>query len=136
MGEKSMSTKTQLTLAVLAGATLCGAAIQGLNAQSKPVAYIVAEVEVTDPAVYQTYLDRNTPLVASAGGRYLSRGEKIVALDGAAPKRFAIIAFDNMEKAQAYRDSPAYKEIMPLRDKGARFRSFIAEGSVSGTLGK
>src|SRR5262249_39626627 len=113
-----------------------GAAIQGLNAQSKPVAYIVAEVEVTDPAVYQTYLDRNTPLVASAGGRYLSRGEKIVALDGAPPRRFAIIAFDNMEKAQAYRDSSAYKEIMPLRDKGARFRSFIAEGSVSGTLGK
>jgi uncharacterized protein (DUF1330 family) len=131
-----MRTKTQLTLVVVAGAALCGAAVQGLNAQGKPVAYIVAEVEVTDPAVYQTYLDRNTPLVASAGGRYLSRGEKIVALDGTPPKRFAIIAFDNMEKAQAYRDSSAYKEIMPLRDKGAKFRSFIAEGSVSGTLGK
>ena len=131
-----MRTRTQLTLAVLAGAALCGAALQGLNAQSKPLAYIVAEVEVTDPGAYQTYLDRNTPLVASAGGRYLTRGEKIIALDGAPPKRFAIIAFDSVEKAQAYRELPAYKEIMPLRDKGARFRSFIAEGSVSGTLGK
>jgi hypothetical protein len=78
-----MNKKTQLTLGLLAGVGLCSAAIQGLNAQSKPLAYIVAEVEVTDPAVYQTYLDRNTPLVVSAGGRYLSRGEKIVALDGA-----------------------------------------------------
>jgi uncharacterized protein (DUF1330 family) len=131
-----MNTKTQLALAVLAGVAFCGTAIQGLNAQSKPPAYIIAVVEVTDPAVYQTYLDRNTPLVAAAGGRYLSRGEKIVALDGAPPKRFAIIAFDSMEKAQAYRDLPAYKEIIPLRDKGAKFRAFIAEGSVSGTLGK
>lgn len=130
-----MNTKNQLTLAALAGVALCVTAIHGLNAQSKPLAYIIAEVEVTDPAAYQTYLDRNTPLVASAGGRYLSRGEKIVALDGAPPKRFAI-AFDSMAKAQAYRDLPAYKEIMQLRDKGAKFRSFIVEGSVSGTLGK
>src|SRR6266851_5195886 len=131
-----MNTKFKLTLAALAGVALGATAIQGLNAQTKPLGYIIAEVEVTDPAVYQTYLDRNTPLVASAGGRFLSRGEKIVALDGTPPKRFAITVFDSMEKAQAYRALPAYKEIMPIRDKGSKFRSFIVEGSVSGTLAK
>jgi uncharacterized protein (DUF1330 family) len=131
-----MKTKSKLTLAVLAGAVLGAAAIQGLNAQGKPLAYYVSEIDVTDPAVYQTYLDKNTPLIESMGGRFLTRGGKIVALDGTPPKRFAIAVFDSMEKAQAYRDSAAYKAIIPIRDKSSKFRSFLAEGSVSGTLAK
>jgi uncharacterized protein (DUF1330 family) len=131
-----MNTKFKLTLAVLAGVALGVTAIQGLNAQTKPLAYIIAEVEVTDAAVYQTYLDRNTPIVQSAGGRFLSRGENQVALDGTPPKRFAIIQFDTMEKAKAYRDLAAYKELIPMRDKSSKYRSFIVDGSVSGTLGR
>src|SRR6266446_3651294 len=98
-----MNTKFKLTLAVLAGVPIGATAIQGLNAQTKPLAYLVSEIDVTDVAVYQTYVDRNTPIIAAAGGRFLTRGEKIVALDGPAPKRFAITVFDTMEQAQAYR---------------------------------
>ena len=131
-----MNSKLKLTLAMLAGAALGATAIQGLNAQTKSLAYIVAEVDVTDAAMYQTYADRNTPIVQSAGGRFLSRGENLIALDGQAPKRLAIFQFDNMEKAKAYRDSAAYKEIIPMRDKSSKYRSFIVDGSVSGTLGR
>ena len=131
-----MNSKIKLTLAMLAGVVLGATAIQGLNAQSKPLAYIIAEVDVTDAAVYQTYVDRNTPIVQSAGGRFLSRGENLAALDGPAPKRFAIFQFDNMEKAKAYRDLAAYKELIPMRDKSSKYRSFIVEGSVSGTVGR
>ena len=133
-----MNSKLKLTLAVLAGVALGGAAIQGLNAQTKPLAYLVTEIDVTDPAVYQTYVDRNTPIVAAAGGRWLVRGEKVVALegDGLAPKRFAIAVFDTMEQAQAYRNSAAYKEIVPMRDKSSEYRAFLAEGSVSTAVGK
>jgi uncharacterized protein (DUF1330 family) len=132
----SMKTKFNLTLAVLAGAALGAVAIQGLNAQGKSLAYYVSEIQVTDPAVYQTYLDKNTPLIESMGGRFLSRGGKIVAHDGMPPQRFAIAVFDSMEKAQAYRYSATYKEIIPDRDKSSKFRSFTAEGTVSGTLEK
>jgi uncharacterized protein (DUF1330 family) len=131
-----MNSKIKLTLAMLAGVVLGATAIQGLNAQTKPLAYIIAEVDVTDAAVYQTYVDRNTPIVQSAGGRFLSRGENLAALDGPAPKRFAIFQFDNMEKAKAYRDSAAYKELIPVRDRSSKYRSFIVEGSVSGTVGR
>jgi uncharacterized protein (DUF1330 family) len=132
----SMNTKLKLTLALLAGVALGVTAIQGLEAQTKPLAYIVADVEVTDPAGYQTYVDRNTPIVAAAGGRFITRGEKIVPLDGPAPKRFAIIAFDSMEQAQAYRASAAYKDTIAIRDKSSKYHSFIAEGSVSSVVGK
>ena len=131
-----MNTKFKLTLALLAGVALGVTAIQGLNAQAKPLAYLVAEIEVTDTAVFQTYGDRNTPIVQSAGGRFITRGEKMVALDGTAPKRFAIIQFDTMEKAQAYRDSAAYKEILSIRDRSSKYRAFLVEGSVSTTVGQ
>jgi hypothetical protein len=84
-----MNTKFKLALAVLAGVAIGATAIQGLNAQTKPLAYLVTEIDVTDPAGYQTYVDRNTPIIAAAGGRWLVRGENVVALegDGPAPKR-------------------------------------------------
>ena len=131
-----MNKTTKSTLTLLAGIALSIWVVQGLSAQTKPVAYVINEVEVIDPAAYQGFLDRHTPIVQAAGGRYLSRGEGIAALDGTAPKRFAIIQFESTEKAQAYRNSAAYKEIIAARDKGAKFRSFLVEGSVSSTLGK
>jgi uncharacterized protein (DUF1330 family) len=36
--------------------------------------------------------------------------------------------WDSVETAQAYRDSAAFKEIQPIRDKLAKFRAFIVEG--------
>jgi uncharacterized protein (DUF1330 family) len=75
-------------------------------------------------------------LVAAAGGHFITRGEKTVALHGPAPKRFAITQFDSLEQAQAYRSSAAYKEIIPIRDKSSKFHSFIVEGSVNAVVGK
>jgi len=39
-----------------------------------------------------------------------------------------VIAFDSMEKAQAWEDSPAYAAIKPIRQSSAKSRIFIAEG--------
>ena len=131
-----MKSIRMLSFTSLAGIALFGLATQGLQAQTKPLAYWISEIEVIDAAVYQTFVDRNTPIVQAAGGSYLSRGEKIIAADGTAPKRFVVIQFDSVEKAQAYRDSAAYKEIIPARDKGSKFRAFIIEGSVNSVVGK
>jgi uncharacterized protein (DUF1330 family) len=38
--------------------------------------------------------------MAPLGGRFIIRTEDISALDGAPPKRFVVIAFDNVEKAK------------------------------------
>ena len=63
------------------------------------------------------------------GGKYLIRGGRIVTLQGQAPQRFIVTAFESMEKAQAWRDSEAWKALMPMRDKGAKVRGdYIVEG--------
>ena len=118
------------SVAVLAGVALGAVAVQGIRAQATPPVYVVAEIDVTDPATYQTYVDRNGPLVQSFGGRFLTRGGKTEAIAGPPPRgRVAIYLFESMEKMQAWRDSPQYKELIAIRDKSSNFRSFAIEGS-------
>jgi uncharacterized protein (DUF1330 family) len=57
------------------------------------------------------------------------RAGKITPVEGDAPKqRFIVIAFDSVEKAQAWEDSPAYEAIKPIRHAAAKSRVFITEG--------
>jgi len=86
-----METNFKLMLASLAGVVIGAASIEMLSAQGvipakAPPAYLIAEVEVTDPAGYKTYQDAAAPVLAATGGRFLVRGGKTVALDGAPPE--------------------------------------------------
>ena len=128
-----MKANYKLALAMIAGVVIGAAGITVLYAQgtapSKVApAYVIAEIDVIDAAVYKTYIDRATPIVNSFGGRFIVRGGKTAPFAGEPPKRVAVYVFDSMEKAQAYRDSAAYKEIIPIRDKSSKFRAIIAEG--------
>jgi uncharacterized protein (DUF1330 family) len=68
-------------------------------------------------------------VIKSAGGTFLARGGKIVALDGAeAPKRVTIVVYDSLEKAQASRNSPAWTALSAIRNKAIKAKSYITEG--------
>ena len=128
-----MKTNYKVALALVAGAAIGGAAIQGLHAQAKPPAYYVVDIsDVTDPDGYKV-LSQRPPAVAAAGmqefgGRFLARTDKITTLDGTAPKRFVIITFDDVEKANAFNNSTNQKEVNAIRIKTTKSRSFIVEG--------
>jgi uncharacterized protein (DUF1330 family) len=123
-----MKTYFAAMLAMLTGIGLGAGVVERLHAQAKPPAYFFAEIDVTDPDAYRTYVERNTSVVNAYGGRFLARGGKTIAMDGEPPKRIVIIAWENEDRAQAWYTSAAYKEIMPIRDKAAKFRGFIVEG--------
>ena len=61
------------------------------------------------------------------GGRFVTSG-KLTALEGNVPQRFVIIGFDSVEKARGWYDSPAYQQLVPIRQKTARSTLFIVEG--------
>ncbi len=104
----------------------------GRPAQAAPTstapAFYVAEFEVTDPEGLQAYSARVESTFAPFGGRFIKRGGRTVPLEGDAPKGIVVIAFDSVEKAQAWYDSPAYREILPIRHRSARSRVYILEG--------
>ncbi len=65
-------------------------------------AYVIADVEVTDPDLFTEYRGLVEPIVNAFGGRYLARGGETVLLEGErSPNRSVIIEFDSMEQAIA-----------------------------------
>jgi uncharacterized protein (DUF1330 family) len=92
-------------------------------------AYVVAEVEVTDPTTLKKYGEKAPQIVASFNGHYVVRGGKVQALEGEPPKGYvAVIGFDSVEKAREWYDSPAYSAIRPFRQSSTKSRLFIVEG--------
>lgn len=120
----------KIAAAMLAGIILGAGAATAIRAQQAktPRAYVIAEEAVTDAAAFQTYAEKVPATLAPFGGSYLVRGGKVLGVEGEAPKRFVVIAFDSLEKAQSWWNSPAYDALKPIRRKASSGRVFIAEG--------
>jgi uncharacterized protein (DUF1330 family) len=124
-----MKTYYTVTLAMLAGFGLGTVVVHGLHAQAKPPAIVVSELEITDEAAYSAYAAKIPPIIAQFGGKYLARGGKILSFEGEpAPKRVVLTQFESMEKAEAWRNSPAYQELRPEGRKSSKLRQFVVEG--------
>jgi uncharacterized protein (DUF1330 family) len=125
-----MKLNRKLVLSTLAGVAIGMAGAAAIHAQQAktPPAYVIAEVDVTDPATFQKYAEQVPETVAPFNGQYLVRGGKIHPVEGDAPKRFVVIAFESAEKAVAWEYSPAYEAIKPIRHSSAKSRIFIVEG--------
>jgi uncharacterized protein (DUF1330 family) len=117
-----MNLNFKIVLAVVAGAALGAAAIQGLHAQAKLKAYTVAELETLDAAAQATYVPAVLAAQKAVGGHpFNTGGGKMIAMEGAAaPKRVAITEWDSLEQAQAFYNSAAWKNLAPQRDKATK----------------
>ena len=125
-----MKTRYTVALSILAGVAVGAAAVQGLHAQAKPPAYVVAEIDVTNPAPYEReYVPFAVKAITDGGGKYIVRGGATASFYGEPPKpRIAIMVFESMEKAQAAFNSSAYREAKKAGDKYASFRVYAVEG--------
>jgi len=122
-----MRSRLALILAMLAGFALGAVAVQSVHAQrSGPGAYAIIDItEVDAPQSLNEVLPKLAPSVAAFGGKFVTRTENILGLDGVPPLRFFIIAFDNMEKAQSWNNSPAQTAINVVRIQATNSRSFV-----------
>ena len=113
--------------AILACAALGATAINVLYAQNKsPGAYVIVDIsEITNADGFKQLFPKAPAAVAAFKGNFVTRTEKITALDETPPKRFVIIGFDDVEKAKAWNESAAQKEVNDIRLKNTKSRSFI-----------
>jgi uncharacterized protein (DUF1330 family) len=124
-----MKSAYKIAVAMLAGAGLGAAAVEGLHAQAGPPAYAVIVLrKINDADGYKQVVAKGAAAVDAAGGKFIIRTDKITGLDGPAPVRYVVIRFDNTEKAQAWHNSEAQKDVDAIRMKATESLSFIAEG--------
>ncbi len=117
-----------LALATIASAGLGAGAVQGLHAKSPPPAYVVT---IFDKQIH--IREHDHPSLAPAtfqafGGRYIVHFGDVVAFEGATPNDIVIIAFDSMDKAQAWRASKAFKNLVHPARSIRNVRTFAVAG--------
>jgi uncharacterized protein (DUF1330 family) len=131
-----MKTSYTAVLAMVAGAAIGAAAVNGLHAQAKVPLYVVTEIDVTNADAYgKEYAPKAQALIKAAGGRFVALGGaggagagKVTAFDGEAPKRATVQVWDSVEQYQAYRNSAGFKEARQIGEKYAKFHTYAVEG--------
>lgn len=92
-------------------------------------AYLVVDIDVTNPAQFEEYKKLAPAAIAKYGGRYLIRGGAYEALEGNwKPQRLTIVEFDSMEKAKAFYSSPEYQVAIKARAGAANFKALLVQG--------
>lgn len=92
-------------------------------------AYIIVEVEVTDPATYEDYKKLTPGSLAPFDGKFIVRGGAAELMEGdTEPQRIVVLEFPTMEKAKAWWSSDEYAPAKAIRQSASNTRMIAVEG--------
>jgi uncharacterized protein (DUF1330 family) len=92
-------------------------------------AFLIANIDVTDPAKFEEYRARVPVVIAQYGGTYRVRGGAVEAVEGTSPfKRLVVLEFPTMDGLKAFYHSPEYAPLIALRQSASRGDVVLVEG--------
>jgi len=92
-------------------------------------AYVIVDVDITDPALYAAYIRVVPPTIAKYGGRFLVRGGRAETLEGSwSPKRVVVLEFPTFEQAREWWESEEYRDPKALRQSASVTDMILVEG--------
>jgi uncharacterized protein (DUF1330 family) len=92
-------------------------------------AYVIVDIEVTDPVSFQGYKNEIGANIAAFGGRCLARGAPEVLEGNWSPKQLVILEFPTMARLKEWYKSPEYAPLLSLRKTSASSNLVITEAS-------
>jgi uncharacterized protein (DUF1330 family) len=95
-----------------------------------PKGYWIVHISVTDPANYPKYIAADAIAFAKFDARFLVRGGRFEAPEGAARQRHVVIEFETYEQALACYRSPEYQAAARLRQAYAESEVLVVEGQI------
>jgi uncharacterized protein (DUF1330 family) len=112
-----------------AAAIIIIAGALAVGAQESKKAYILAQIDVTNPQQYAEYTKLTPAIIEKFGGRFIARGGRSEALEGAAARgRVVVIEFPSFERAQAFYTSAEYQAARKVREGAATVQFVLVEG--------
>ena len=92
-------------------------------------AYVIAQIEVTDPEAFEAYRQQVPSVIEQYGGEYVVRGGAMEVLEGDWPRpRVVVLKFPSMEQARAWHASAAYEAPKALRQSASKGSMIVVEG--------
>ncbi len=96
-----------------------------------PCAYVVVNMQISDPEQYKQYMALAPAAVKAFGGEYLVRGGRHVVLEGDwQPSRMAMLRFPSLEEAQRFYDAEAYRAARAQRAGATDFFNMVVVEGV------
>lgn len=92
-------------------------------------AYVIVDIQITDPVQYEEYKRLAAPAVAAFDGRYLVRGGKADALEGdRTPGRMVVLEFPSFDRAKEWWASDEYADAKSMRHSSALSEMILVDG--------
>jgi uncharacterized protein (DUF1330 family) len=92
-------------------------------------AYVIVEVNVTDPEQFAEYRKRVPATIEKYGGRFVVRGGTVETKEGGwSPARIVVIEFPSIDQARKWYHSPEYAPLLAMRLKAAETKLILVEG--------
>jgi uncharacterized protein (DUF1330 family) len=92
-------------------------------------AYIIVDVTITDPQLYEEYKKLTPASIAAWQGKFIVRGGTTETLEGDwQPGRFVMLEFPNAELARQWWHSTEYAPAKNIRQRAASTKMILAEG--------
>jgi len=92
-------------------------------------AYIIADVEITDPVRYAEYIKVVPETIARYGGRFVVRGGRAETLEGSwSPRRIVVLEFPTFERAKEWWASDEYRAPKTLRQSASISSLIVVQG--------
>ena len=97
-------------------------------------AYLINDMDVTDPDLLEDYKKLSPATVQQFGGRFLARGGATAVIEGDwSPKRLVILEFPSLEQARAWTNSAEYAPAKQVRQRASRSNIVVVEGAPAST---
>ena len=94
-----------------------------------PSAYVIAHVQVTNPAQYDAYRALSSLAMQAHDAEVCVRGGAVEVLEGDwQPERVVVLKFASVEKARAFYASAEYSRAREAREGVAVMRMIVVEG--------
>lgn len=89
-------------------------------------AFVLVEVDIQDPLLYEEYKKLTPATVEAYGGKFLVRGNPIQAMEGEwKHDRMVILEFPNKKIALEWYNSEEYQKAKKIREKASSANFFI-----------
>jgi uncharacterized protein (DUF1330 family) len=92
-------------------------------------AYFVLQIEWTDDAARQEYIEGISGMIQRHGGKYIVSSTNFQVVEGQwNPGRLVILEFPDVPALRGWYDSDEYRSFLALRLRGSRSNAVITDG--------
>ena len=92
-------------------------------------AYVIVEISIHDPELYEEYKKLTPAFIAEYDGTFVVRGGRTVSMEGDwKPQRIVVASFPSVERAEEWWASEGYEKARKIRQASADTKMIIVEG--------